>query len=234
MKAGDHIRILAPGAAVHAIDVGDRTVIHFEAGAGVRRSMLADLAGDARVEVVTHAVRTYPPKQVVARAFSRFAESAYAAMFAGSEAFAVWCKIGQLPPAPVTSAPAGPPPSGEGASTPRPRAKPAARRPDERSSRPASKSARPSARTPGPAAESPARRTARRGAKGSASAAAKAPGKRRSRRGEQAATRETPRRGARVRPAAAGKASRGRAAAGDRRAAARKPKATSRRRPKKR
>jgi len=99
MKAGDHIRISRDGLVEHAIDVGDRTVIHFAPGSGVKRSRLTELAPNgARVDVVTHAERVYPAKQVVARAFSRFSESAYAAMFSDSEAFAVWCKTGQVPP----------------------------------------------------------------------------------------------------------------------------------------
>jgi hypothetical protein len=98
MKTGDHIRITKGGGSEHAIDVGDRTVIHFATGKGVRRSRLAALASDgARVEVVTHRERVFPRKQVVARAFSRFAESAYAAMFQDSEAFAIWCKSGKVP-----------------------------------------------------------------------------------------------------------------------------------------
>jgi hypothetical protein len=97
MKAGDHVRILKDGSWLHAIDVGDRTVIHFAPGAGARRARVEEIAGGgARVEVVTHTARVYPPSTVVARAFSRF-EPAYASMFADSEAFAVWCKTGQAP-----------------------------------------------------------------------------------------------------------------------------------------
>jgi hypothetical protein len=98
MRVGDHIRITKGGGAEHAIDVGDRTVIHFAIGEGVKRSRLAELASDgAKVEVVTHRERVFPRKKVVARAFSRFAESAYAAMFQDSEAFAIWCKNGKIP-----------------------------------------------------------------------------------------------------------------------------------------
>ena len=100
MKAGDHIRILKDGEWQHAIDVGDRTVIHFAAAGGVKRSRLDSLsAGAQRVEVVTHPERVYAPKMVVARAFSRFSESAFGAMFSDSESFAVWCKSGGSPPA---------------------------------------------------------------------------------------------------------------------------------------
>jgi len=119
MKAGDHIRITKDGSVEHAIDVGDRTVLHFARGAGVKRSRLAELAPNgARVDVVTHAERVYPAKQVVARAFSRFSEAAYAAMFPDSEAFAVWCKTGQIPPrASGASAGAAIAPATQGAGT---------------------------------------------------------------------------------------------------------------------
>jgi hypothetical protein len=99
MKAGDHIRILKDGEWQHAIDLGDRTVIHFAAQGGVMRSRLDSLsAGAQKVEVVTHPERVYAPKMVVARAFSRFSDSAFGSMFGDSEAFAVWCKSGGRPP----------------------------------------------------------------------------------------------------------------------------------------
>ena len=102
MRAGDHIRITRGGVSEHAIEVGDRTVIHFVQGEGVRRSRLYQLAPDgARVEVVVHPHRVYVPKQVVARAFSRFSDSAYAAMFRDSEEFASWCKTGKVPARPL-------------------------------------------------------------------------------------------------------------------------------------
>lgn len=98
MRPGDHIRILRDGGWDHAIAVGDRTVIHFARGEGVKRSLLSALASDhAPMEVVTHREPVYAPRRVVARAFSRFADSAYAAMFADSEAFACWCKAGRAP-----------------------------------------------------------------------------------------------------------------------------------------
>jgi histone H1/5 len=106
MSAGDHIRIRKSGAWEHAIDVGDRTVIHFEKGSGVKRSHVSDLANGGPVEVVIHPTRVYAPRLVVARAFSRFSESAYAAMFPDSEAFALWCKTGQIPAAPLAVSPA--------------------------------------------------------------------------------------------------------------------------------
>lgn len=100
MKAGDHLRVLKDGAWDHAIDVGDRTVIRWVPRLGVLRSGHGEfVSGAERGEVVVHRERTFKPREVVARAFSRFAESAYAAMFASPEQFAVWCKNGQLPAA---------------------------------------------------------------------------------------------------------------------------------------
>jgi Lecithin retinol acyltransferase len=105
MRAGDHICITTGGVAEHAIDVGDRTVIHFVQGEGLKRSRLAELAPDgARVEVVVHRHRVYVPKQVVARAFSRFSDSAYSAMFRDSEEFASWYKTGKMPAHPLAAA----------------------------------------------------------------------------------------------------------------------------------
>ena len=83
-----------------------------------RVAPLTDRVGVVPSQVVTHTERAYPPKQVVARAFSRFADSAYASMFESSESFAVWCKTGKLPAPPL---PLAPPASGAVlASTPRP------------------------------------------------------------------------------------------------------------------
>jgi len=99
MKPGDHIRIMKPSGWDHGIDVGDRTVIHFVRGAGARRSSLSDLAtAGARIEVVTHPERVYPPKLVVGRAFSRLGDPAYATAFADAESFATWCLTGRAPP----------------------------------------------------------------------------------------------------------------------------------------
>jgi hypothetical protein len=103
MMAGDHIRIQQSSGSQHGIDVGDRTAIVFDHGVGPRRVRLEPLPDGARVEVVTHIERVYAPKQVVARAFSRFSEAAFAAMFADSEAFAVWCKTGRPAPTSFTS-----------------------------------------------------------------------------------------------------------------------------------
>lgn len=102
MKAGDHLRVLKDGVWDHAIDVGDRTVIRWVPRLGVLRSGHGEfVSGAERGEVVVHRERTFKAREVVARAFSRFAESAYGAMFQSPEQFAVWCKNGQLPAAPL-------------------------------------------------------------------------------------------------------------------------------------
>ncbi len=102
MRAGDHVRVLREGRWDHAIDCGDRTVIHFVGGSGaaVRHSPLGDFAGiGERVEVVPHPERVYPAREVVVRAYSRMQDPSFAHMFADAEQFAVWCKNGLLPPA---------------------------------------------------------------------------------------------------------------------------------------
>lgn len=107
MAAGDHLRATRGGETDHAIDVGDRTVIRWRAGAGVERVERAAFAPvGATVEVVIHRERIYRPALVVARAFSRFAESSYRAMFSSPEQFAVWCKSAQLPAVSAAEAPA--------------------------------------------------------------------------------------------------------------------------------
>lgn len=106
---GEHIRTLKKGRWNHAIDCGDETVIHLaEEGATrtIRRSYRPEfISGAEVVEVVTHRQRTFPSDEVVARAYSRIADPALAAMFATSESFAHWCTTGRpLPPsAPPTS-----------------------------------------------------------------------------------------------------------------------------------
>ena len=83
MTAGDHLRALRGGVWHHAIDAGDHTVIGFTPGSGPVRTTLAAFAeGAHQLEVVVHRERVYAPRAVVARAFSRFAEAAYAWMFA--------------------------------------------------------------------------------------------------------------------------------------------------------
>jgi hypothetical protein len=105
---GEHIRTRRDGHWDHAIDCGDQTVIHLadEAGAQrVRRSYRPEfLAGAEAVEIVTHREGTFPPREVVARAYSRIADPALAAMFRDSEAFASWCETGRLPPGPTNVA----------------------------------------------------------------------------------------------------------------------------------
>jgi len=101
MGTGDHIRARKGGRWVHGIDCGDRTVIFFAAGNGaapaVRRVPWAEFSSGAEeVGVVAHTERSFPPKGVVARAFSRSRESALSWMFGDSEQFATWCKIGRL------------------------------------------------------------------------------------------------------------------------------------------
>jgi len=96
---GEHIRALKAGRWNHAIDCGDETVIHLaEEGArrAVRRSYRPEFVSGAEVvEIVTHRQRTFPADEVVARAYSRIADPALAAMFATSESFAHWCATGR-------------------------------------------------------------------------------------------------------------------------------------------
>lgn len=106
MAAGDHLRVNRGGEVDHAIDVGDRTVIRWRAGAGLERVERAVFAPDGSpVEVVLHRERVYRPALVVARAFSRFSEAAYRAMFQSPEQFAAWCKSAQLPAVAAPEAP---------------------------------------------------------------------------------------------------------------------------------
>lgn len=100
---GDHIRARKGGRWTHAIDCGDETVLFLRDDAGIppadriARSYRPEfVAGADTVEVVTHRERVYPPRQVVARAYSRTRDAALAAMFRDSEAFAEWCKSGRL------------------------------------------------------------------------------------------------------------------------------------------
>jgi hypothetical protein len=97
---GEHIRALKGGQWLHAIDCGDETVLHLAEDAAPRRVRRAYrpefVAGAQSVEIVTHRERTFPPKEVVRRAYSRAADPALAAMFPDSEAFAGWCTTGRL------------------------------------------------------------------------------------------------------------------------------------------
>ncbi len=101
---GEHIRTRRDGRWNHAIDCGDETVIHLDGDAGrarVRRSYRPEFVSRAEVvEVVTHRERTFAANEVVARAYSRIADPALAAMFRDSEAFAEWCATGRLPAGP--------------------------------------------------------------------------------------------------------------------------------------
>ncbi|HUL61066.1 MAG TPA: hypothetical protein VLU43_17430 [Anaeromyxobacteraceae bacterium] len=101
---GDHIRALKGGRWAHAIDCGDATVLHVvedpavRPGDRIRRTYRPEFIDGAQaVEIVTHRERVYPPRSVVARAYSRLADAALASMFRDSEAFAWWCKAGRLP-----------------------------------------------------------------------------------------------------------------------------------------
>jgi hypothetical protein len=161
MKAGDHILIPRPGGAEHGIDVGDRTAIVFEPGKGPRRVRLG--ADGGRPAVVTHVERAYAPKQVVARAFSRFSESAFSAMFGSSEAFAVWCKTGRLPavvPAPAPAAARAAPAPRRTASA----ARAAPRKAPKAAARPAASAGRAAAAKPKKAAAKPGKEAASRSA----------------------------------------------------------------------
>lgn len=103
---GEHIRVRKGGRWHHAIDCGDETVLHLadDPGEGpvrVRRSYRPEFVlGAESVEVVTHRERTFPPNEVIARAFSRIADPVLASMFRDSEAFAKWCSTGRMPTTP--------------------------------------------------------------------------------------------------------------------------------------
>ncbi|HET9552427.1 MAG TPA: hypothetical protein VFP50_05620 [Anaeromyxobacteraceae bacterium] len=101
---GDHIRALKSGKWVHAIDLGDQRVLHLQEQPGLApgdrlvRVYKPDFtAGAERVELVVHRERTYQPRAVVARAWSRFMDPSVLAAFTDSEQFAAWCKIGRMP-----------------------------------------------------------------------------------------------------------------------------------------
>lgn len=112
---GDHIRARRDGRWVHGIDCGDRTVMFLAEDPALapadrlrRRYRPEFEAGADAVETVTHRVRVFPPRQVVARAFSRTRDPALAVMFGDSRAFAEWCKTGRVlpdPGAPLALAP---------------------------------------------------------------------------------------------------------------------------------
>jgi hypothetical protein len=96
---GEHIRALKGGRWIHAIDCGDETVLHLAEDATpprVRRAYRPEfVAGAQSVENVTHRERTFPPAEVVRRAYSRASDPTLAAMFGDSLAFAEWCTTGR-------------------------------------------------------------------------------------------------------------------------------------------
>jgi hypothetical protein len=160
---GEHIRARRDGRWIHAIDCGDETVIQLAEDApgpaSVRRSYRPTFVqGAETVEVVTHRERTFPPVEVVARAYSRIADPTLAAMFRDSEAFAAWCATGRLPSgAPNVVAPGASAPPAEREPAPA-AAKPNAKR--ARAAEPSAKRARAAKR-----ARPKAKRTARAAAK---------------------------------------------------------------------
>ncbi|HEY6100546.1 MAG TPA: lecithin retinol acyltransferase family protein [Anaeromyxobacter sp.] len=159
---GEHIRTRRDGRWTHGIDCGDGTVIHLDGppgGARVRRSYRPEFVSGAElVEVVTHRERTFPPNEVVARAYSRIADAGMAAMFRDSEAFAEWCATGRLPAGPANVAILAPAPAASArAAPPVKAAQPAARAPS--AGNPAAKAARPKARAK-PKARSASKRAA--------------------------------------------------------------------------
>jgi hypothetical protein len=97
---GEHIRALKGGRWIHAIDCGDDTVLHLAeepAPPRVRRAYRPEfVAGAAAVEAVTHRERTFPPLEVVRRAYSRASDPALATMFGDSASFADWCTSGRV------------------------------------------------------------------------------------------------------------------------------------------
>lgn len=176
---GEHIRARRNGRWTHAIDCGDETVVHLDGDAGkaqVRRSYRPEfVAGAEVVQVVTHRERTFPPSEVVARAYSRIGDPALAAMFRDSEAFADWCATGRHATGPATVVPQAPadlpppdvitPAAGlaqAAAGKPKPRRRKAARKPAPRP-----REVRASAKKRGSAGKSARRRKAAgRGARG--------------------------------------------------------------------
>jgi hypothetical protein len=97
---GEHIRALKAGRWLHAIDCGDETVLHLAEDAAPRRVRRAYrpefVAGAQAVELVTHRERTFPPEEIVRRAYSRASDPTLATMFGDSQAFAEWCTTGRV------------------------------------------------------------------------------------------------------------------------------------------
>jgi hypothetical protein len=109
---GDHIRALKGGRWIHGIDGGDKTVLHLGDRPGPRVLRTYGplfVEGAEAVEVVAHREPVYPPRSVVARAWSPVRDPALGEMFGDSEAFAHWCKSGRLPEGAATPPAAGGP-----------------------------------------------------------------------------------------------------------------------------
>jgi hypothetical protein len=163
---GEHIRALKGGRWIHAIDCGDDTVLHLAeepAPARVRRAYRPDfVAGAAAVEAVTHRERTFPPVEVVRRAYSRASDPTLATMFGDSASFADWCTSGRVPAARnVAVSVPGVASTPEEAPRRRPRAGPAKRaRPSK-----ARRAKAGAARKPAPARKAKPRGTAKRAAR---------------------------------------------------------------------
>jgi len=170
MAHGEHLRISIGGRFDHAVDCGDRTVLHLALPPNgrlpaVKRSLLADFTyGAERVEVVRHAERTHPPKMVVSRAFSKLGDSAAWAMFPSPEHFVVWCLTGQAPiahPEPeAAAAPAEVAPAAPVAAKPAGKAAPA-RAPAKAGAKPKAK-VKAAPRAAAKAAKKPARKAAKK------------------------------------------------------------------------
>ena len=202
MALGEHLRILIGGRFDHAVDCGDRTVLHLafaeERGhPAVKRSLLRDFTGGAeRVEVVRHGTRTYAPKMVVSRAFSKLGDSTAWAMFPTAEHFVSWCLTGQAPvlpsepgvpftegaPAPEVTAlakvPAALPPAKAAPRPARKKARPAKVAAKAKAARPA-KRAKPAPKAKKPARKAPARKAPAKKAPAKKKAKKKAAPKRR-------------------------------------------------------
>jgi hypothetical protein len=162
---GDHIRALKGGRWIHGIDGGDKTVLHLGDRPGPRVLRTYGplfVEGAEAVEVVAHREPVYPPRSVVARAWSPVRDPSLGEMFRDSEAFARWCKSGRLPEASPAPAPAAPRPVPAAAPETRPTpAGGAARPPSAKRSAPRRKAAGKARRAPArkaPARKPPARK----------------------------------------------------------------------------
>jgi hypothetical protein len=214
---GDHIRALKNGTWVHAIDLGDQRVLHLQEQPGLApgdrlvRVYKPDFtAGAERVELVVHRERTYQPRAVVARAWSRFMDPSVLAAFTDSEQFAAWCKIGRMPEhAAEEAAPAAPAPAKPAKAAPAVKKavaveKPVAAKPAA-AKKPAPKKAARPAKKPAAKVKPAAKKVAKKVAKAPARKAAKAPAKKRVAPAKKAAARATPKKKAAAKKGAARK-----------------------------